>query len=143
MVARSAYNGLGNGFEGDFFGLLLGGFEFTIDSHVGIIIEVGVGFHARFRLGAAFEDRIIMVEETYAPLEGIEGMIMFESVRSALGLFDEITVRHTSSRPRLWEMIGVELQETASATWDTTDDDVFLVMETSFVGIHGSIEHGV
>ena len=103
MAARSVGNGFGNraskgikdGFEGDLFGLLLGGFEFAIDGYVGVLIEAGIGFHARFGLGAASEDRVIMVEETDTPLEGIERVIMLECVRSALCLFNEIAVRHT------------------------------------------------
>ena len=96
---RSVGNGFGDRFEGDFFGLLLGGFEFAVDSYVGILVEAGVAFHARFGLGAASEDRVIMVEETDAPLEGIEGVIMLECVRTALRLFDEVAVRHTGGRP--------------------------------------------
>ena len=99
MVARSVGDGFRDGFEGDICGLLLCGLELTIDSHVGIIIEAGIGFHARFGLGAAFEDRIIMAEETYAPFEGVEGVVMLECVRPALCLFDEIAVSDTSDRP--------------------------------------------
>ena len=99
MAARSVGNGFGNRFEGDLFGLLLGGFEFAIDGYVGVLVEAGIGFHARFGLGAAFEDRVIMVKETDTPFEGIEGVIMLKCVRSALRLFDEITVRHTGGRP--------------------------------------------
>ena len=96
---RSVGNGFGDRFEGDFFGLLLGGFEFAIDGYVGVLVEAGVAFHARFGLGAASEDRVIMVEETDAPFEGCEGVIMLECVCSALCFFDEIAVRHTGGGP--------------------------------------------
>ena len=122
---------------------MLGGFEFAIDGYVGILVEAGVAFHARFGLGAAFEDRVIMVEETCAPLEGCEGVIMLKCVRSALCLFDEVTVRHTGSRPSLWEPVSVELENMPSATRDTADDDVFLIMESFIDSVHGTIEHSV
>ena len=104
---RSVGNGFGNraskgvkdGFEGDLFGLLLGGFELAVDGYVGVLIKAGIGFHARFGLGAASEDRVIMVEETDAPFESGEGVIMLECVRSTLRFFDEIAVRHTGGRP--------------------------------------------
>ena len=79
--------------------MLLGGFEFTIDGYVGIIIEASIGFHARFGLGSAFEDRIIMMEAACAPFESCEGVVVFECVRTALCLFDEIAVLYTGSRP--------------------------------------------
>ena len=131
MAARS----VGNGFEGDLFGLLLGGFELAVDGDVGVLVEAGVAFHARFGLGAAFEDRIIVVEETDAPFEGCEGVIMLECVRSALRLFDEVAVRHTGSRPSLWKMVGIELEKSASMTRNTAYDDVFVVVACFFGGI--------
>ena len=102
---RSVGSGFGNGagkgardgFEGDFFCLFLSGFEFTIDSHVGIIIEASIGFHARFGLGSASEDIEIVLEETDTPVESGERVVVFESVRPALCLFDEVAVRHTGS----------------------------------------------
>ena len=91
MAARS----VGNGFEGDLFGLLLGGFELAVDGDVGVLVEAGVAFHARFGLGAAFEDRVIMVEETDTPVESGERVVVFECVCSALRLFDKVAVRYT------------------------------------------------
>ena len=143
MVARSVGNGFGDRFEGDLFGLLLGGFEFAIDGYVGVLVEAGIGFHARFGLGAAFEDRIIMVEETDTPVESGERVVMFECVRPALRLFDEIAVLYTSSRPSLGKTVGVELEDVPSATRDTADDDVFLIMESFIDSVHGTIEHSV
>ena len=92
-------NSVRDGFEGDLFGLLLGGFEFAVDSYVGILVETGIGFHAWFGLGVAFEDRIIVVEEPCAPFESGVGVIMHECVRSALRLFDKIAVGNTGGRP--------------------------------------------
>ena len=87
--------------------MFLGGFEFAIDGYVGVIIEAGVRFHARFGLGAAFEDCVIMMEETCTPFESCEGVVVFECVRPALCLFDEVAVSDAGSRPRFWEMVGV------------------------------------
>ena len=99
MNIGSVQNGFGNRFEGDFFGLLLGGFEFAVDSHVGVLIEIGIGFHARFGLGAASNDIEIVLEETDTPFEGIKRVIMFECVRTALRLFDEFAVSDAGGRP--------------------------------------------
>ena len=116
----------------------MGGFEFAIDSHEGVLIEIGIGFHARFGLGAASEDRVIMVKETGAPFESSEGVVVLECVRTTLRFFDEFAISDTGGRPRFWEMVGVELQETSSTTRNTADDDVFLVMEAFFDGVHGT-----
>ena len=51
-------------------GLLLCGLEFAIDGHVNILIEAGIGFESRFRLGSAFEDAEIVLEEAYSPFVG-------------------------------------------------------------------------
>ena len=122
---------------------MLRGFELAVDGDVGILVEAGIRPHARFGLGAASEDRVIMVEETDAPFEGIEGVIMLECVRSALCFFDEVAVRYTGSRPSLWETVRVELENMPSVTRDTTNDDVFFVMEPFLDGVHGTIEHRV
>ena len=122
---------------------MLGGFEFAVDSYVGILVETGIGFHARFGLGAASEDRVIMVEEPCAPFESCKRVIMLECVRSALCLFDEVAVRYTCSRPSLGKTVRVELENMPSATRDTADDDVFRVFVPFFDGVHGTIEHCV
>ena len=96
---RSVGSGFRNGFKGDFFGLFLCSFEFAIDSHVGVLIEIGIGFHARFGLGTASEDIEIVLEETDTPFESCEGVVMFEGVRSALCLFDEFAVSDAGGRP--------------------------------------------
>jgi hypothetical protein len=88
--------------------LLLGsGFELAVESYVGVLIETGVAFHARFGLGSAFEDPVIMEEETDTPLNANEGMVVFEGVGLALGFFDEFTVGDASSRPVCGDMVGI------------------------------------
>ena len=138
MNIGSVQNGFGNRFEGDFFGLLLCGFEFAIDSHVGVLIEIGIGFHARFGLGAASENIEIVLEETDTPFESCERVVMLECVRTALRFFDEFAVSDTGCRPRLREMVGVELQETSSTTRNTADNNVLLVMVPFLDGVHGT-----
>ena len=115
-----------DGLKGDFFGemleigvgesgFFLGGLEFglelAVDGHVGILIETGVGFEAGFGLGTAFEDRIIMVQETRAPLECSKGVVMLECMSLALGFFDEFAVGNTSCGPVFREMVGIEFEE--------------------------------
>ena len=40
-----------------------GSFKLTVEGDIGVLIETGVGFHARFGLGTAFEDPVIMVPQ--------------------------------------------------------------------------------
>ena len=100
-----------NRLEADFLGFLFGfaGFflKLAVDSHVGILVETGVGFEAGFGLGTAFEDRIIMVQETRAPFECGKGVVMLECMSLALGFFDEFTVGYTGCGPVFREMVGV------------------------------------
>ena len=69
-------------------GLLFGGLEFAIDGYVNILIEAGIGFESRFRLGSAFEDAEIVLEEAYSPFVGFRGMVVLKRVCPALRLFD-------------------------------------------------------
>ena len=62
---------------------------------------------------------------------------MFEGVSELLGGFDEVAVSYAGCRPRLGEMVGIELVKTAK-TRNTADDDVFAVFLTLLVGIHHS-----
>ena len=88
--------------------LLLGsGFELAVESYVGVLIETGVAFHARFGLGSAFEDPVIMEEETDTPLDADKGVVVFEGVGLALGFFDEFTVSDASSRPVCGDVVGI------------------------------------
>ena len=121
--------------------MLPGGLEFAVDGNVGILVETGIAFHARFGLGATFDDLEIMVEETYSPFDGSAGVVMLESVRLTLGFFDEFAVGYAGRRPCLGEMVGVELVEVAAPTRYTADDDVFLVMTAFLTGVHDSIVH--
>ena len=121
--------------------MLPDGLEFAVDGNVGVLVETGIAFHARFGLGAAFDDLEIMVEETYSPFDGCEGVVMFEGVCLTLGFFDEFAVGYAGRRPCLGEMVGVELIEVAAPTRDTADDDVFLVMTAFFVRIHDAVVH--
>ncbi len=78
----------GNGFR--FLRFLPLRLQLAVDRDIGILVETRVRFHARFRLGAAFEDRIVVFEEPHAPFEGFYGMVMFECVRLTLRLFDQL-----------------------------------------------------
>ena len=138
---RAADDGF-NRIEGDIFGgwlwfegFLLGHFEFAVNGNVGVLIEAGIGFEARFGLGAAFDYTEIMTEETYTPFKGCEGVVMLEGVSEFLGRFDEITVCHTGSRPSLRKMVGIELEKSASMTRNTAYYDVFVVVACFFGGI--------
>lgn len=128
-----------NGYFGAFFGGLLSGFEFAIDDDVGILVETGIGFHAGFGFCSASADREIMVQEADVPVDGGKGVVVLESVRPALRLFDEFSVRHTGRRPGLGEMVGIELEQLSSGARDAADDDVFVVAAAFLMGIHGAI----
>ena len=135
-----------NRFERDIFrnglrgkDLLLCGFEVAVDSYVGVLIETGVPLHARFGLGSAFENTEIMLEETDVPLDGSIGMVVLQSMGTALGFFDEFAVRHTSSRPGLGKMVGIELEDVSTAGVPT-DNNVFFVTATFSDGVHGTAE---
>ncbi len=99
------YGFKGNGFR--FLRFLALRLELAVDRDVGILVETRVRFHAFFRLGAAFEDPEIMVEEPHTPFEGFYGMVMFECMRLPLRLFDQFAVRDTSRRPVFREMVRI------------------------------------
>ena len=148
-VETMVHTGTGNmlnRFERDIFrnglrgkGLLLCGFEVAVDSHINVLIETGVPLHARFGLGSAFENTEIMLEETDVPLDGGIGMVVLQSMGTALSFFDEFAVRHTSSRPGLGEMVGIELEDVSTAGV-TADNNVFFVTATFSDGVHGATE---
>ena len=88
--------------------LLLGsGFELAVESYVGVLIETGVAFHTRFGLGSAFEDPVIMEEETDTPLDTDEGMVVLKGVSLTLGFFDECSVRYAGCGPVFGDMVGI------------------------------------
>ena len=124
-----------------FEGFLSGGLEFAINGDVGILVEAGIALHARFGLFAAPEDAEIMPEEADTPFHGSIGMIVLEGVSHPLSRFNEFAVGNTAGRPGCREMVGIELQEVASAARNTADDDVFVVMTAFLNGIHGAPEH--
>ena len=128
-------------FGGRLLCLLLCSFEFAIDSDVGILVESRVAFHSRFGLFAAPEDTEIVLKETDAPFESNERVVVLKGMGYPLGCFDEFSVGDAGGRPGFREMVGIELEEAASAAWDTTDYDVFLVVAGFFDGVHGTIEH--
>ena len=126
-------------FDGRFCGLFGGSLELTIDGNVGVLIEAGIRLHARFGLFAAFEDFEIVVEEAEMPFKACAGCVVLEGVGLALGFFDEFAIGHTGSRPRLGEMVGVELENFIVARI-AAYDDMFAVFATFFVVIHGTAE---
>lgn len=116
------------------------GLEFAIDGYVNILIEAGIGFESRFRLGSAFEDAEIVLEEAYSPFVGFRGMVMLKRVCPALRLFDEVSVGDASFGPAGREMVGIELEE-AAAEGSAAGNDVLLVTATFFDGIDFSDKH--
>lgn len=129
------------GKRGGFCGGLLGSLEFAVDSDEGVLIETGIGFHAGFGGGTAFEHSEIMAEETNSPFEGSEGVVVLEGMSNFLGSFDEFAVRYAGRRPGFWEMVGVELMELASPAGGTADDNMLVVMTAFLTGVHDTIIH--
>ncbi len=97
--------------EGGLLGgdLLGGGFEVTVDGDVNVLIETGIGFETEFRLGTTFDYMEIMMEETESPFDAFRRVVVFEGVSEFLGGFDEFAVSYAGCRPRLGEMVRVEL----------------------------------
>ena len=122
-------------------GGLLGGFEFAVDRDVRVLVKTGIGFHAGFGGGAAFDYTEIMTEETKAPFERGKGVVVLESMSDLLGGFDEVAVLYAGSGPGLGEMVGVELVEFAAPARSTAEDDVFVVMAAFLTGVHDTIIH--
>ena len=95
---------------------IAGRLELAVNGNEGILVEAGIGFETGFGLGSTFVNVEIMTEETNPPFEGFEGMIVFERVGLALGLFDEFAVCDTCGGPMRREMVGIELMEAFSET---------------------------
>ena len=127
--------------RGGLCGGLLGSLEFAVDSDEGVLIETGIGFHARFGGGTAFEHSEVMAEEAKAPFKGSEGVVVLECMSKFLGSFDEFAVRYAGRRPGFWEMVGVKLMELASPAGGTADDNMLVVMTTFLTGVHDAIIH--
>ena len=119
------------------FGGITGGLKGTVDGDVGILIESGIRFEARFGLFVRFEDIEVMVQETDTPFEGFHGMVTFEGMCPALGFFDEFTVRYTGSGPVGGKMVSIEFEEARTVT-GRADDDVFAVFVPFLDVVHGS-----
>ena len=111
------------------------GLELAVDGDVGILVETGIGFETRFGLVSAFENTVVVLEETDSPFDAGMGVVVLQGVGLTLGFFDEFAVGYTAGRPGLGEMVGVELVETFEARC-TADNDVFAVFVTLFVGVH-------
>ena len=114
-------------------------FQLAVDSYVGVLVETRVRFHAFFGFRTAFEDPEIMVEEPHAPFECFYGMVVFESVRLPLRLFDEFAVRYARRRPVFREMVGVELEQSVVLR-SVADDDMFAVTTAFFDCVHRAPE---
>ena len=128
---------IGVGESGFFLGGLEFGLELAVDGYVGILVETGVGFEAGFGLGTAFEDRIIMVQETRAPFECGKGVVMLECMSLALGFFDEFAVGYAGCGPVFREMVGIEFEESGAETRGSYDDAFFAGL-AFFDHIHGT-----
>ena len=116
-------------------GFLALGLQLAVDSDVGILVETGVGFHARFRLCAAFENPVIVFEKAHAPFEGFEGMVVFEGVSLSLRLFDEFAVCYAGFGPMGRKMVGVEFEEPRTEAGGA-DDDAFFAGASFFPRVH-------
>ena len=121
------------------FGGITGGLKGTVDGDVGILIESGIRFEARFGLFVRFEDIEVMVQETDTPFEGFHGMVTFEGMCPALGFFDEFTIRYTGSGPVGGKMVSIEFEEARTVT-GRADDDVFAVFVPFLDVVHGTPE---
>ena len=96
-----------DGFEGHILGEMtqiilgeIGGFcaffsfslQLAVDSHIGILVETGIGFETRFGFGVPLAHIEIVMEKAQAPFEGFGRVGVLQSVGLALRLFDEFAV---------------------------------------------------
>ena len=150
LVADTARRERTDWFEGDIFGglevgdllcfgLLGGGFEVAIDRDVGELIETGIGFHARSRGSAAFDDFEIMREEADAPFEALGREVVLQGVGAALRLFDKFAVGYAIRRPLRGEVIRVEFVQSRIAARGA-HDDTFAALLTDSDKIQGSTD---
>ena len=106
--------------------------ELAVDTDVGILEEIAVGFESGSGLGVAFDDVEIMMEEPQPPFECFGGMGVLEGVGLALGFFDKFAVGYAGSGPFFREMEGIELEEAFVET-RVACDDTFLVLTSEFL----------
>ena len=118
---------------------MLLGFEVAIDTDVGVLIEAGVGFKAGFGSVTAFDNTVVMTEETHSPFKGCVRVVVFEGMGIALGLLDEFAVGYTGCRPVRREVVGIELEVAITAA-TMPEDNMFAVVLAFFVGVHGTPE---
>ena len=102
--------------------------EFAVDGNVGILIETGVAFEARFGLGVSFDFGEVMLEETDMPLQAGTGGVVLKGVGLALGEFDELAVGYAGIGPMGREMVRIELEETVSEARHTANDDMLAAL---------------
>lgn len=127
------------------FGFLCLSLKLAIDTDVGILIEIAVGFESRSGFGVAFDDVEVMMEETESPFECFGGMGVLEGVGLALGFFDEFAVGHAGCGPFFREMEGIELEEAFVET-RVACDDTFLVLTSEFLLVQSAyirVEAGI
>jgi len=136
FILRRQRSCLGGGLSGLEEGLLLG-FEVTVDTDVGVLIETGIGFEAGFGSVTTFDYTVVMTEETHAPFKGCVGVVMFQGMGIALGLFDEFAISNTGGRPVRREMVSIALEVTITVL-TMSEDNMFAVMLTFFGSIHGT-----
>ena len=137
----------GNGGEGDIgrsgdflvLGRLKGSLEVAVDGDVGILVEAGIGFEARFGLLVVFEDTEIVLEEADTPFKGFAGGSMFEGMSASLGQFDDLTVGYAGLGPGLGKVVGIELKH-AGTLGTLAHNNVFAAFLTDFEVIHGARE---
>lgn len=86
-----------------------------------------------------FENTEIVLEEADSPFEGFAGVGMFQSMRTALGEFDDFAIRCTGLGPGLGKVVGIELEH-AGTVGATTDNDVFAAFVALFEVIHSAPE---
>ena len=118
---------------------LKGRFEVAVDGDVGILIEAGIGFEARFGLLVVFDDTEIVLEEADTPFKGFAGGSMFEGMSASLGQFDDLTVGYAGLGPGLGEVVGIELKH-AGTLGTLAHNNVFAAFLTDFEVIHGARE---
>ena len=82
-------------------------FQLAVDGDVGVLVETRVRLHTRFRLGAAFEDHIVVFEETHTPFERFDRMVVLKCMRLTLRLFDQFAVGDARRRPVGREMVRI------------------------------------
>ena len=111
--------------------------EFAVDGYIGILVEAGIRFEAWFRLGSAFKNTVIMLEETDTPFDAGKRVVVFEGMGKLLSTFDEFAICYASRGPSLGEMVGIELMKALEAG-SAADDNMLAVFAAFFDRVHGT-----